>query len=217
MIFIGIKKNEAMKTIFTILSAFICFGINAQVPKDLDFVAPFSEGLAAIRQGNDWAFIDDVGNIVINFRDDLYWNPDATTSYDDIRTVHNPKFSSGRCLVQKMIDGIPVFGFIDTQGAMVIEPQFLNVRPFDNGWTTGIIFEKVHRGKNEFNLDIYEYKFHEVLMDVDGNILEFLNRRYNIQMTKKRYKMPPIWSKVLNNKLIAVRTDNNWEIKKLEL
>lgn len=206
-----------MKTLPIIFAAFISLGINAQLPKDLDFVAPFSEGLAAVKKGNEWAFIDDVGNTVINFRNDFYWNQDASTPYDDVRTVHYPKFSDGRCIVQKMVDEIPVFGFIDTHGKMVIEPQFLNVRPFENGMTTGIIFEKVLRGKNEFNLDIYEYKFHEVLMDVDGNILEFLNRRYNIQMTKKRYKIPPIWSKVLNNKLIAVKLDDNWEIKKLEL
>jgi hypothetical protein len=54
-------------------------------------------------------------------------------------------------------------------------------------------------------------------MDVDGNILDFLNRRYNIQMTKRRYKTPPILSKVLNDKLVAVKKDENWEIKKLEL
>ncbi len=206
-----------MKTLIAILTAFISIGMYAQLPTELDFVAPFNEGLAAVKKGNEWAFIDDIGQIVINFRDDLYWNSDATETYDDVRSVHYPKFSNGRCIVQKMVDEIPVFGFIDTNGKLVIEHQFLNVRPFENGMTTGIIFEKVLRGKNEFNLDIYEYKFHEVLMDVDGNILEFLNRRYNIQMTKRRYKMPPIRSKMLNDKLIAVKKDNNWEIKKLDL
>ncbi|MBO0323703.1 WG repeat-containing protein [Muricauda sp. CAU 1633] len=206
-----------MKIVLSIFTVLFCIGINAQLPKDLDFVAPFHEGLAPVQKGNEWAFIDDVGHIVINFRDDLYWNKDTEETYDDVRSVHYPKFSNGRCIVQKMVDEIPVFGFIDTEGNLVIEHQFLNVRPFENGMTTGIIFEKVHRGKNEFNLDIYEYKFHEILMDVDGNILEFLNRRYNIQMTKKRYKIPPIWSKMLNNKLIAVKKDKNWEIKKLDL
>lgn len=206
-----------MKKLFTLFAAFMCIGIHAQLPNDLDFVAPFNEGLAAVQKGNEWAFIDDIGHTVINFRGDLYWNKDNGATYDDVRSVHYPKFSNGRCIVQKMVDEIPVFGFIDTEGKLVIEHQFLNVRPFENGMTTGIIFEKVLRGKNEFNLDIYEYKFHEVLMDVDGNILDFLNRRYNIQMTKRRYKIPPILSKVLNDKLVAVKKDENWEIKKLEL
>ena len=206
-----------MKTLFAVLIAFFSLGIYAQLPKDLDFVSPFNEGLAAVQKGNEWAFINDMGHIVIDFRDDLYWNKDTAETYDDVRSVHYPKFSNGLCIVQKMVDEIPVFGFINTDGSLVIDHQFLNVRPFENGMTTGIIFEKVLRGKNEFNLDIYEYKFHEVLMDMDGNILEFLNRRYNIQMTKRRYTMPPILSKMLNDKLIAVKKDKNWEIKKLDL
>ena len=204
-----------MKTLIFIFAAFTTMGLNAQLPKNLDDVAPFHEGLAAIQKGIQWAFIDDLGNIVIDFRDDLYWNKDAMASYKDIRSVRYPQFSSGRCIVQKLVDGIPVFGFIDTTGKLVIEHQFLNVVPFENGLATGIIYEKIHRGQNEFKLDIYEYKFHEVLMDVNGNIIEFLNRRYNIQMTKKRYKMPAIQSKVLNDRLVAVKTDENWQIKKL--
>lgn len=206
-----------MKTLIFIIAALFFSGISAQLPKNLDNVTPFHEGLAAIQKGNQWAFIDDLGNVIIDFRSDLYWNENAKASYGDVRSVHYPEFSDGRCIVQKMIDEIPVFGFIDTTGKLVIEHQFLNVRPFENGFTTGIIFEKILRGQNEFKLDIYEYKFLEVLMDVNGNIIEFLNRRHNIQMTKRRYKMPAIQSKVLNDKLIAVKIDENWQIKKLQL
>ena len=205
-----------MKTVIFILTGFIGVGLNAQLPKDLDDVAPFHEGLAAVQKGNAWAFIDDLGNMVIDFRNDLYWNPDMGP-YGDVRSVYYPRFSNGRCIVRTLVDDIPVFGFIDTKGNLVIEHKFLNVRPFENGLTTGIIFEKIHRGQNEFKLDIYEYKFHEVLMDVDGNIIEFLNRRYNIQMTKTRYKMPAIQSKILNDKLVAVKIDNEWELRKLQL
>ncbi|MBO0331895.1 WG repeat-containing protein [[Muricauda] lutisoli] len=206
-----------MKKTTTLIAAFIYMGLSAQLPDNLDFVSPFHEGFAAIQKENKWAFVDETGNIAIDFRDDLYWNTDANTSYNDIRAMAYPQFSSGRCVVQKIVDGIPIFGFIDTTGKLVIEHQFLNVAPFDNGWTTGIIFEKVFRGKNEFNLDIYEFKFHEVLMDADGNINEFLNRRHNIQMTKRRYEIPEIRSKILNGNLIAVEKDNLWHIKKIDL
>ena len=73
------------------------------------------------------------------------------------------------------------------------------------------------RGQNEFKLNIYEYKFHEVLMDTSGNIVKFLGRRYNIQMRKDRYKMPMIHAKLLNDQLIAVKTENEWEIQKIDL
>ncbi len=206
-----------MKKITTLIAAFIYVGLCAQLPDNLDYVSPFHEGFAAIQKENKWAFVDDTGNIAIDFRDDFYWNTGAKASYNDIRAITYPQFSSGRCVVQKIIDGIPMFGFIDTTGKLVIEHQFLNVAPFENGLTTGIIFEKVLRGKNEFNLDIYEFKFHEVLMDANGKIIEFLNRRDNIQMTKRRYKTPEIRSKILNGNLIAVEKDNRWEIKKLDL
>jgi len=205
-----------MKTITTLIAAFIYMGISAQLPENLDYVSPFHEGFAAVQKENKWAFVDSTGNIAIDFRDDFYWNKDAQASYNDIRAIAYPQFSSGRCVVQKMMDDIPMFGFIDTSGKLVIEHKFLNVAPFENGLTTGIIFEKVFRGKNEFNLDIYEFKFHEVLMDADGNIIEFLNRRHNIQMTKRRYEMPEIQSKILNKHLITFKKDNYWEIKKLD-
>ena len=206
-----------MKKTITLIAAFIYMGLSAQLPDSLDFVSPFHEGFAAIQIENKWAFVDETGNIAIDFRDDLYWNTDANTSYNDIRAMAYPQFSSGRCVVQKIVDGIPIFGFIDTTGKLVIDHQFLNVAPFENGWTTGIIFEKVFRGKNEFNLDIYEFKFHEVLMDADGNVNEFLNRRHNIQMTKRRYEIPEIRSKILNGNLIAVEKENLWQIKKIDL
>ena len=206
-----------MKKITTLIAAFVYMGISAQLPDNLDYVSPFHEGFAAVQKENKWAFVDETGNIAIDFRDDLYWNEDADSSYNDIRATAYPQFSNGRCVVQTMVDDIPVFGFIDTSGKLVIKHQFLNVAPFQNGLTTGVIYEKVLRGKNEFNLDIYEFKFHEVLMDVDGNIIEFLNRRYNIQMTKRRYKIPEIRSKILNDNLITVKKDDHWEIKKIAL
>jgi len=206
-----------MKKISLLLTLFMYLGLTAQMPENLEYVSPFHEGLAAIKKENKWAFVDEQGAIAIDFRDDLYWNPEAKTSYGDMRSSAYPQFNDGRCLVQKMVDGIPVFGFIDTKGTLVIDYKFLNVAPFHNGLTTGVMYEKVLRGKNEFNLEIYEFKFHEVLMDVDGNIIEFLQRRHNIQMTPKRYKTPSLESKILNPHLIAVKTDKFWELKKIDL
>lgn len=206
-----------MKTLVTVLVFFLTTTLTAQLPKALDEVAPFSEGLAGIRKGNQWAFIDDLGTIVIDFRADIYWNPSANDSSEGVKAVRYPKFSDNRCIVRKYVDEIPVYGFIDTKGKLVIEHQFLNVNPFKNGVTTGIIHEKIFRGQNEFKLNIYEDKFHEVLMDTSGEVLEFFGRRYNIQLRKSRYKLPRIGSRILNDKLVAVRVENNWEIRKLNL
>tara|TARA_R110002012_G_scaffold71641_2_gene183539 strand:- start:1197 stop:1835 length:639 start_codon:yes stop_codon:yes gene_type:complete len=206
-----------------IITAFIMLMLpnvfHSQTVKNIDEIAPFSEGLAAVRQGNQWGFINEEGTMVIDFRNDIYWNKDADTSKKDISGVQYPMFNEGRCLITKIVeDGVPVYGFIDTKGNVVLEPQLLNVYPFKDGFTTAVLFEKSMKGKNEFNLDIYEFKFHDVMLDTSGEIIEFFNRRYNIQMTKRRYQMPAMGVKQLSAGLVAVYTqDQGWEVRKITL
>ncbi len=206
-----------MKRMFVLMAVVLCTGVTAQLPESLDEVTPFHEGLAAIRQGDAWAFIDDLGNIIIDFRNDLHWTGKEMDSDNGILTITYPHFSNGRCMVKKVVDDIPMFGFINTKGELVVHHEFLNVRSFKDGYTTGVIFEKILRGQNEFKLNIYEYRFHEVIMDTDGNIVTFLKRRYNIQMKKSRYDLPKIHSKLMGPKLIAVKKEGNWELQRLQL
>ena len=209
------------KYIITVLFAMLMLPnlFYSQTIKNIDEIAPFSEGLAAIRKGNQWGFINEEGTMVINFRNDIFWNKDADTSKKDISGVRFPMFNEGRCLITKEVEeGVPVFGFIDAKGNVVVEPQLLNVYPFKDGYTTGVLFEKSMKGKNEFNLKIYEFKFHDVMMDASGQMFEYFNKRDNIQMTKKRYHMPAIGVKLLSDGLVAVYTkDQGWEIRKITL
>lgn len=72
--------------------------------------------------------------MVIDFRNYVHWNKDADTSKSDVMGLRYPMFHEGRYLITKKVeDGIPLYGFIDTSGKTVIEPQFLNVYPFKNG------------------------------------------------------------------------------------
>jgi len=206
-----------------IITAFVMLMLpnvfHSQNITNIDEIAPFSEGLAAVRQGDQWGFINEEGIMVINFRNDIYWNKDADTSKSDISGVRYPMFNDGRCLIIKNVEeDVPAFGFIDTKGNVVVEPQLLNVYPFKDGYTTAVLFEKSMKGKNEFNLDIYEFKFHDVMLDTSGEIVEFFNRRNNIQMTKRRYQMPSVGVKQLSGGLVAVYTqDQGWEVRKITL
>lgn len=202
------------KNIILILFVFFPLITVAQITQ-LDEIAPFSEGLAAVRKGNQWGFIDKEGKLVIDFRNDLVWNAKADTSEYGIK---GPSFQDGRCLVKKVVEEIPVYGFIDTTGKLVIEYQFLNVNPFNDGYTTGIMYEKVFQGKNEIKLDVYKHKFHEVVMDISGKIHEYLLQPENIQMRKSPYELPWLRSKLIAKNLIAIRgNDNRLEIRKLDL
>lgn len=201
--------------VLLMLSTALC----SQTIGNIDEIAPFSEGLAAVRKGDQWGFINKEGSLVINFRNDLHWNKDADISKSDVSGVLYPMFKEGRCLIAKKVeDGIPVYGFIDTKGNVVVQPKFLNVYPFKDGYTTAVLFEKTLRGSNEFKLKIHDFKFFDVLLDSSGKIVEYYERRYNIQMTKKRYKLPWIAAKQLTDGLVAVHIkDKGWEIRKLTI
>lgn len=192
--------------------------ITASQISQVDEIAPFSEGLAGVRKGNQWGFIDQEGTLVIDFRDDLVWNENADNATSGVKAIRRPSFKNGRCLVKKEIEEIPVYGFIDTNGELVVPHKFLNVSPFNDGYTTGIIYEKVLQGRNEIKMEVYKYKFHEVIMDTSGKIHEYLVKPENIQMRKSRYELPWLRTKMLSKRLIAVRgNDNLLEIRKLDL
>jgi len=200
-----------------ILLPFIFF---AQELAGIDEIAPFSEGLAAIRKGNEWGFINKEGQLVIEFRDDLVWNNSANTSINDVSGIRFPQFKNGRCMIKNIMEeeGIPTYGFINTEGKVIIEAEYLNLTEFNEGYAVGILVSKDFRGKNNFQLNIYDYKFSEVLLDTAGDIMLLINKRDGISMSVRRYELPELRAKFLSVNTLAVKSPiNKWEIRKLEL
>ncbi len=185
---------------------------------DLDEVAPFSEGLAAVRKGDQWGFIDEAGQLVIDFRDDLVWNRNPDPNAKDVTHVGYPRFKDGLCMVKELKEeDIPYYGFIDTTGKLVIEPEYINLSPFENGYAVGIYVKKTMRGQNEFKLNIFDYSFTEVVLNTKGEIMLPLAERSNIQMSKKRYELPALHSKMLGTNLLVMKTaDNRWQINRFK-
>ena len=202
-----------------VLTILVSVPSSAQVLDNIDEIAPFNEGLAAVRKGNQWGFINEDGALVIDFRNDIYWNQKADTSKSDVLGTAYPVFNEGLCLIQQTVeDGVPIFGFIDKAGTIVIEPQFLNIYPFKNGYTTAVLFDKNFKGENEFKLKIYEYKFFDVRVSKSGEITDYLKKRDHIQMTIKRYEMPDIGAKILADDLVATyKNQEGWSIEKLQV
>ncbi len=195
------------------------FITQAQDIRGLEEIAPFSEGLAAVRKGDQWGFIDKSGALVIDFRSDLVWQEDASGS-QDVAGIRNPQFRDGRCMIRKMLEEeqIPVYGFIDTNGKVVVEPEYLNVTEFEDGYAVGILLTKTFRGENKFQLRIYDFKFSEVILNTQGEIMRLVEQRDNIQMSYKRYTLPKLNSKLLGPGLLAVKDKaNTWEIRKITL
>ena len=196
--------------------------INVPTVKDLDQVTEFHEGLAAVRKGANWGFIDQSGKLVIEFRDDLVWSENPVAGSKGVRGMAYPRFSEGRCPVRVFKEDepeIPFYGFIDKAGKTVIQPDFLNITEFRDGIALGIFFKKTFRGKNNFQLNIYDYSFTEVVINTAGEMIWPLAERENIMMEARRYQTPALLARILSPDLIAVETETaprHWEIRKIK-
>ncbi|WP_044397511.1 WG repeat-containing protein [Lacinutrix sp. Hel_I_90] len=182
----------------------------AQNTEQLDFISPFSDGVAAIKKGNQWAFIDTDGELILDFRTDLVLTETGRTSY--------PIFNSNRCLIIKNKAGIPYYGYIDKTGKTVIEPQFLNARPFNENKAIALELVKEDLGKNEIlNKEVYQYKYFEVVIDSDGKIKTYLTGPVYIGLSASNLRKPPVISSTfISENLIATRSkDKKWKIKML--
>ncbi|WP_458626106.1 WG repeat-containing protein [Winogradskyella sp. PC D3.3] len=185
---------------------------NGQTIEDIDFVSPFHNGLAAIKKDGQWAFIDKKGAIVIDYRSDL-----VPTTIDN---VSYPIFSDDRCIIEASKDGISYFGYIDSSGATVITPQFLNAANFNNGKALALELIKNTVAKNKaLDKNVVYYKYYEVVIGLDGTVEYYLNPAgVNVVVDKDYLRQPPtIAAKRLSDHLYAVKNKNNkWSLIKLK-
>ncbi|APU69755.1 MULTISPECIES: WG repeat-containing protein [Flavobacteriaceae] len=200
-----------MKTIFLTLLIIPILGIG-QTIENIDFVSPFHDGLSAVKKGNNWAFIDQNGSIIIDFRQDL-----VKTKTDK---GYYPLFSNGKCIIAQKKDDILLYGFIDKKGNISIEPQFLNVLNFQGNKTLALIVHKETIGFNDiFKKDVVNYHYFEVVIDENGNSLDHLTQlALHISPKYSKSKEPPvITSKFISDNLIAVKSDENkWNLRKIK-
>lgn len=193
--------------------------INKPLVDNLDEVAPFNEGLAAVKKGNQWGFINEEGKLVIEFRDDLVWNETPKTMNIGVESIGLPQFKDGVCSIKNVQDdGIVRYGFIDKTGKVVVAAEFLNVSQFNNGYAVGIYESKSLRGKNSFQLNIYDYAFTEIVVNDAGELLWPIQERQNIVMSKKLYELPELHAQMISSDLLKIKDGSNkWKIVKPKL
>lgn len=184
----------------------------AQTIDNIDYISPFHNEVAAIKKGSQWAFINNEGKIVVDFRSDLVPTKTNNDSY--------PIFSNDKCLIAHQKNDILYYGYIDKSGKTVITPQFLNATNFKEGKALAL---KVHRetiGYNDiFKKDVVSYHYFEVAIDSNGTTLEHLTQlALHVSPQKRNDNSPPqITSKLISKNLIAVKGDDaKWRIKKIE-
>lgn len=182
-----------------------------QSKESFDYVSKFHEDVAAVKKGNQWGFINDQGNIIIDFRGDLVLTQTADGMY--------PLFKNDRCLISEIKNNLPYYGYINKKGTTVIEPQFLKAENFNNNVAFALKVVTDVLGTNELlNKRVVYHKYFEVIIDKDGNVKDYLSEPINIILDKKFIKKPlTITSKFISDKLIAtVNKDEKWIIRKYE-
>ncbi|NND62967.1 MAG: WG repeat-containing protein, partial [Flavobacteriaceae bacterium] len=195
-----------MKKILIILLAFSFAQIGAQELKEISFIAPFQEDLAAVKKNNKWGFMDKEGKLVVGFRSDLYTSG---------KKQPYPVFSSGLCQITKDKNGIPHYGYINPKGETVIEPEFVDASTFNNNTAIVLKVAKEVLGENELlGKKVVSYAYNEVLINHKGETVKHLRGPFNLLYDKGKTKdFPKIKSHFLNENLVAVPGEkNSWSV-----
>jgi hypothetical protein len=181
----------------------------SQTLENLDYISPFHEDLAAIQKGDQWAIIDTDGSIVIDFRSDL-----VSTVFD---YATYPIFRDGLCLIEK--DGIVYFGYINTLGETVIEPQFINASNFKDEKAIVLKLIKETAGENTaLGKNVVYYKYFEVIINKKGDVLSYLTKEgQNIVLDDSYLRNPPQISFSQISELLFVRRNKNEKLNLIKL
>jgi len=191
-----------------VLSLTFCATGLAQQIEGIDEIAPFHEGLAAIKKDNLWGFINEQGKLVIDFRDDI------VASLGDKDGMY-PHFKEDRCMIKKNVDGVLFYGFIDKTGKEVIAPAFVKTSNFSNGYAIIVNYEKYVVGKNPLlGVDVVNHLLEEYVIDRTGKIVKYLynSRKCNLSQLKDK-NAPCFDSKFIAPRMVAAKKeDGKWDI-----
>lgn len=185
--------------------------LSAQNINNADFVSPMNEEMIAVKKGSQWGFVNAEGKMVVNFRDDLVVSKTIDGSF--------PIFYDGRCLITQKKEGIPYFGYIDTSGKTVIEPEYLNATNFKDKRAIALNVKRTVLSTNALNKEVVNYGYHEVVINLNGDVLTYLAEEpVNITLTVENLrKAPLINSKALSSTLFAVmNAQKKWSVVKVD-
>lgn len=191
----------------------------AQKVQSLELVGPAHEGYIPVMKNNQWGILNDEGELVVDFRSDLIYNSTPGTNLDmGIASIKYPKLSDNRAIIKKVSNRIPYYGFIDSTGTTVIEPEYLNVSNFKNGHAFALKIEERFLGNNNLlNIKIKSYFFDVVLIDKWGKVIEYLAGPFPVAVSEKKLNVAPsIVAKWVGDDLVAVKTpEKKWNIFKI--
>lgn len=201
-----------MKNTFLFVSCLVLlsFTTKAQIIADIDIITPFYEEFAAIKKESKWAFINPKGEIVIDYRDDL-----VTTKIDE---QSYPLFKEGKCMIRKNIEGVYYYGYINTGGKVIIEPQYINATNFNQGHAIVLKLEKEKLGENKIlGKNVVAYTYNEIVIDAVGNEKDYLGDPIPTTFKKSTQQKPPVIQSYLLSSDLAITKTKNKKLQILKL
>ena len=195
-----------------ILVVFPFIGL-AQSIDNVDFISPIHNDVAAIKKDGKWAFINEKGDLIIDYRTDLVPEENEDGKY--------PVFYNDRCKIVEVKAGISYFGFINKSGETIIEPQFLNTTNFKDGIAIVLKVNKQIIGENTaLGKEMVNYRYFEVLINTEGEDLYYLNQDgVNVVLDKDfLLGVPKIMAKYIAKDLYALeQKDHTWTLVKVKM
>ena len=208
-----------MKRFHILIVLLLPFLVNAQELKELSYIGALSDGFAPVSKDGKWGFINAEGVLVVEFRDDLITNPEVTKTRDlGIASQKYPVMQENRAIIKNSKDGVNYYGFINENGRIIIEPEFLNVSTFKNGFALALKVDEEEIGRNKaLDKRIISYKYDVVLIDTKGEVVKYLSGPFPVSISREKLReAPPITARFLGDKIIGVRgPDKLWEIFKI--
>ncbi|MEP2935197.1 MAG: WG repeat-containing protein [Gilvibacter sp.] len=208
-------KSAFLMFVMTVLSSTL---MSAQQMASFDQISPFHDGLAAVLKDGKWGFIDADRKMVIDYRDDLVADQncsmDCCTAQKDAKY---PKFHFNRALIKKTIDGITHYGYIDKSGKTVIQTDFLYAQPFTkNGAIVVRLYKDGSRENEAIGKRLISYYYNQEVIDVNGKVSLHLDGPHHMTYSKEHIKqLSKLTAKFLNDNLVAVKVNNQWELRSL--
>lgn len=184
----------------------------AQEIKNVDYVSPPHEDLAAVKSGNRWGFINLKGAYAIPLRENL-----VVSSHGD-KEMPYPYFSKDRAIYKEVRDNIDFYGFIDSKGSIAISAKYIEVTPFNEyGYALALELFKQTIGENDLlNKPIIRYEYNEVVIDTSGKAVLYISEaKHIIPMRNELRKTQRINSYLIGPNLVVIQNKKGaWDILK---
>ncbi|TXD48659.1 WG repeat-containing protein [Polaribacter sp. IC073] len=190
--------NDLKLIVFFLLS--IAYTSRAQQHTNLESIGNFNEGLMAISNGDSWGFIDKSGSIVIDFRKDI------VATYKE-----PPVFKNGLCLIKEEREDVVYYGYMNTKGKTIINPEYIVAKAFENGFARVINYYKTNTGTNVFDQNVVYYSYNELIINTENTSVLYIGAPHKLLLNKLKAQqnIPVINSKFINDHLISVKEDDN--------